>query len=227
MEKTKENGTGKPEEPSSVTTSVFVVAETRLYREGVAGLLAEQQDLEVVGTAGTVRRGLTLIGALRPDVVLLDIEIENSLTAVREICLPRPQTKVIALAIEDKTAQIVNCAEAGVTGFVTHDGSLDDLLDAIRSVRSGELRCSPKIAAALANRVASLAREPGAAMGVHCLTAREMEVIRLIEQGLSNKEIANKMCIGVTTVKNHVHHILNKLNVRRRGQAAALVRVYY
>lgn len=224
---TRKPGNSSPDAHSPVPTTVIVVAETRLYREGVAGLLAAQQDLQVVGTAGTVRRGLSLIAALHPNVVLLDIEIENGIAAAREICNPVPQTKIIALAIEDKTAQIVSCAEAGVTGFITHEGSLDDLLDTIRFACSGELRCSPRIAAALAKRVARLARHPSTAMGVQYLTAREMEVIRLIEQGLSNKEIARQMCIGVTTVKNHVHHILNKLNVHSRGQAAALARAYH
>ena len=223
---TREHGNAKPHETLCVLTTVFVVAETRLYRDGVARLLAAQQGLQVVGTAGTMRQGLTLIGALRPDVVLVDIEIETNLAAIREIGDTTPQTKVIALAIEDETAQIVRCAEMGVAGYLTHDGSLDELLDTICSARAGELHCSPRIAAALARRVASFARDPGPAMGIRYLTAREMEVIRLIEEGLSNKEIAKRMFIGVTTVKNHVHHILEKLNVHRRGQAAALVRKY-
>lgn len=210
-----------------VDVSVFVVAETRLYRDGIANLLASQPGILVVGTAGDVKNGLALIGAQRPDVVLLDSETENSLDAIREIRKPGMQTKVIALAIEDQTSQILNCAEAGASGFITHDGSLDDLVDAINCARAGELHCTPRVAAELAKRVARLSEKPGQAMGVRCLTAREMEVIRLIEKGLSNKEIAKTMQIGVSTVKNHVHNILEKLNVRRRGQAAALIRQQY
>lgn len=212
------------EQDNRQTPSVFVVAETRLYRDGLASLLASQPDVQVIGTAGNIKNGLALIGAQNPDVVLLDIEISDSLDAIRQIRRPGTKTKVITLATNDNAAQIVRCAEAGASGFITHNGSLDELIDAINCACAGELHCTPRVAAALAKRLAGLAKNPSPVTDVRCLTAREMEVIRLIEKGLSNKEIAKQMQIGVSTVKNHVHNILEKLNVSRRAQAAALVR---
>lgn len=169
---------------------------------------------------------MTALRAMHVDVVLLDIETPQAVEAGRQITSLSGVTKVIALALDDKTEQVTKWAEAGMAGFVTQDGSIDDLMSAIVAARSGELRCSPRVAATLLHRVAELAREPGPEFGVQCLTAREMQIIKLIDNGLSNKEIASRLCIGVSTVKNHVHNILEKLNVTRRGQAAARMRSF-
>ncbi len=204
--------------------SVLIVAATKLYRDGLARLIDDQSGFRTTGTANCARQGLALIGAKQPDVVLMDVELDEAFDAISEIGGSFPKTKVVAVGLEDATARIIACAEAGASGFITHEGSLNDLLHAIDCASSDELHCTPRVAAALAHRVASLAQKRQSTMNVHCLTAREMEVVKLVEKGLSNKQIAQAMCIGVATVKNHVHHILEKLNVRSRGQAAALVR---
>jgi two-component system, NarL family, nitrate/nitrite response regulator NarL len=206
--------------------SLLIITPTRLYREGLAKLLGARSNIDVVATAASASELMCAITSLHADVVLLDVEMTYALEAARGIARLSPSTKVIALALDDKTDQVLRCAEAGMAGFVTQDGSVEDLLAAILAATSDELACSPRVAAALLHRVADLARGPAATLGTQCLTAREMEVIKLIDKGLSNKEIAARLRIGVATVKNHVHNILEKLHVQRRGEAAARMRSF-
>jgi two-component system nitrate/nitrite response regulator NarL len=205
--------------------TVLVLTPTRLYREGLSALLGARDGIDVIGTAPAVDEALVALSTLRADVVLLDIDMPNALSAARKMVAVAPAIKVIALALEDQTDRVLDCAEAGMAGFVNQDASVDDLLSAITAATTDELTCTPKIAAALLHRVADLARTaPGQEHDVLSLTNRETDIIKLIDKGLSNKEIAARLCIGVATVKNHVHNILEKLHVHRRGEAAARVR---
>jgi DNA-binding NarL/FixJ family response regulator len=120
--------------------------------------------------------------------------------------------------------QVVACAEAGIAGYVDRDASLRDLVATVRSVARGELLCSPRIAARLMRRVAELADQPRPPQTPAHLTRREREVVALIDEGLSNKEIAQRLNIELPTVKHHVHNVIEKLGVRSRLQAAAHVR---
>jgi DNA-binding NarL/FixJ family response regulator len=147
------------------------------------------------------------------------------LEIARTIMRVIPHTKIIAIAVSDDSSDIVACAEAGMVGYVSRDGSTDEVVAAVHGALRGELHCAPHVAATLFRRLAALA--PGAAADVDrdaVLTPREREIVALIDQGLSNKTIGGRLRIGTPTVKNHVHHILEKLKVRRRGEAAALVR---
>lgn len=117
---------------------------------------------------------------------------------------------------------ILPIREAGVSGYVTRDGSYDELLETIRSVANGELICTPRVAGMLLRRVTKAVWDAGPDFGR--LTARERQTVRLIDRGLSNKEIACRLNIELSTVKNHVHHILEKSSTRRRGAAAAHLR---
>ncbi|HEX7241600.1 MAG TPA: response regulator transcription factor, partial [Longimicrobiaceae bacterium] len=118
---------------------------------------------------------------------------------------------------------VLACAEAGVSGYVSRGASLDDLVGALRSVARGELVCSPHIAGSLFRRVAALSERREASPAA-VLTPREREILGLIDQGLSNKEISRRLRIELSTVKNHVHNLLEKLQVSRRGAAAACLR---
>jgi DNA-binding NarL/FixJ family response regulator len=121
-------------------------------------------------------------------------------------------------------ADIIVCAEAGASGYVTREGSLADLVTAINSAAQDELACSPKIAAALIRRVATLAAaHRDDAVGAR-LSRREIEIVSLIDRGLTNKEIAGRLFIALATVKNHVHNVLDKLDVQGRDEAAAWIR---
>jgi DNA-binding NarL/FixJ family response regulator len=133
---------------------------------------------------------------------------------------------VIVLGVSDDIeSDIVACAEAGVTGYHMRTESLDDLLVLIRRVAAGESVCSPRVAAILAKRLSALAaqRQPPRAKEL-VLTAREAQILTLLELGLSNRDIASQLCIAVHTVKNHLHNLLKKLGVSTRADAAALSR---
>ena len=201
-----------------------VVAEVRFYRDGLAQLLAHRQGCTVAATASGPEEALAAVRDHDPDVVLLALGDATGSALVQEIVEERPGSRVVALGVAEEEDDVVALAEAGVSGYVTTDGSADDVLAVVESVARGETLCSPRIAATLLRRVAALTHERRTRPDDERLTARERQVLALIDQGLSNKEIARGLCIEVATVKNHVHNILEKLQVNRRGEAAALLR---
>ena len=156
-------------------------------------------------------------------MVLLDMAMPESLETARAIVRTTPTLKIVALAVPEFERDVVACAQAGVSGYVPREGSLEDLLAVVWSVKRNELLCSPRMAATLFRRAAT-ATDEGFTIPTRDLTLRELQVVRLLDEGLSNKEIAVHLGIEIATVKNHVHNILHKLNVRRRGEAAARVR---
>ena len=199
---------------------LFVVADVRLYREGLADVLTRQSDVEVVGTAAYGERALEMLRKLRPDVMLLDLGMDAGREIVRRAAEANPETRVVVLAVPDSGEEVAAWAEMGIAGYVGRDAALEQLVDTIRSVAQGETLVSPQVAATLFRRIASLAAERVASTSVH-LTTREDEVLRLVARGLSNKEIGALLTIELPTVKNHVHNILEKMNVQRRGEAVA------
>jgi DNA-binding NarL/FixJ family response regulator len=202
---------------------IFIAAQVRLYREGLVDMLAREPGFSVVGTTGGRNEIVERVRALHPNVVLLDAALPESLITVRELADATP-AKVIALASPETEAAVVAGAEAGISGYVTHDDSPADLVATIRSVNRGDLLCSPRVAGALLRRVATLASDRSAGRHDARLTSRELEILRLLDEGLSNKQIARQLSIELATVKNHVHHILDKLGVARRGEAVARFR---
>jgi DNA-binding NarL/FixJ family response regulator len=203
---------------------VAVVAEVRLYREGLAQILGRHANIKVVATAASTNGSLSPLSELVPDCVLIDMAMPDSVAAIRRVVAAVPAAKVVSLGVADDDRNVLASAEAGASGYVPREGSLEDLVAIIESAVRGEAVCSPRIAAALLRRVASLARDRSSNEVEGHLTSREREITRLIDQGLSNKEIAVRLCIEVATVKNHVHNILEKLQVHRRGEAAARLR---
>jgi two-component system, NarL family, nitrate/nitrite response regulator NarL len=203
---------------------VFVVAHVRLYREALVDVLAHEPGLEVVGACGPRHTALARVAELEPDVVLLDPAATESMELVRELADPAAGLKIVALASSDDEQDMLACAEAGVSGFVTQEESIADLVATIRRAQKGELACSPKLAGALLRRVMVLAAESQGNGSEQLLTAREREVATLLDEGLSNKQIALRLQLEVATVKHHVHHILDKLGVSSRGEAVARLR---
>ncbi len=201
---------------------VLIVADIRLYRDGLAHLLDREDGMSVVGTASDSERAVAQSQRSEPDIVLFDMAIPGSLTATRLIVEGRP--RVIGLGVTEVEQDVLMCAEAGVSGYVPRDASVSDLVRAIWSAERGELLCSPRMAATLFRRAAKSTTSAGYSHPSRSLTARELQIVQLFDSGLSNKEIARRMGIEVGTVKNHVHNILEKLNVRRRGEAAARMR---
>jgi DNA-binding NarL/FixJ family response regulator len=209
--------------PQTHLLRVAIVAEVRLYREGLARSLDRIAGLAVVGAAADRDGALDLVARRNPHVVLVDLAAPDGIGAVRAVASTAAAPKVVALVVSEAGSEVIASAEAGVAGYVTRNQSIEDVVSAMRSAVRNEAACSPRVATALLRRIAVLA---GGAppTGAAPLTAREREILGLIDQGLSNKQIARRLCIQVATVKNHVHSILKKLGATRRGEAAARMR---
>jgi DNA-binding NarL/FixJ family response regulator len=203
---------------------VVIVADIRLYREGLAAMLNREPGLVVVATATDAQAAVRTARETRPDVALVDLGMADGTAVLRRLADGAPDTAVVALTVPETERVVIDCAEAGVAGYVTRAGSLNDVVAAVTSAARGEAHCSPRMARMLLRRLRTLDREPAVTGADTFLTTRELEIVDLIDEGLSNKEIAQRLTIEVPTVKNHVHHILEKLQVQRRSQAAAQVR---
>jgi two-component system, NarL family, nitrate/nitrite response regulator NarL len=204
--------------PQITRVRVLIAAAARLYREGLARELTDRPSFEVIGLASTAHAAMARLRALAPDVSLVDLGMPGSLPLVRAMRADRPEVQVVTLSVPEAELEVLACADAGAAGFVTLDSSLDDLCAILRSVGRGEALYPPWIAGALLRHVAALASGGGGTLGMD-LTARERDVMELVDRGLSNKEIGRLLHIELPTVKNHVHNILRKLQVSRRSDA--------
>jgi len=204
--------------------SLVVVSDVRLYREGLSSSLSGQAGLVVVGAAGDRSGALELVSTTRPDAVILDMATRDSLELARALAAAQPCVRIVAFAVEEVDRDILLCAEAGVAAWVPCNASLGDLVSIVKHIARDELICSPKLTATLIRRLATLARGVAKPVPGTMLTGREREIVALLDHGLSNKEIAQRLHVELATVKNHVHNILEKLQVTRRSEAAAVLR---
>ena len=200
---------------------VILVANIRLYSESLGESLA-RREFEVVAVTGTVEGALALCRVHAPEVVLVDMAVNGDPDAVHVLACKNPEVHVLALGVPENAQDVIACAEAGVVGYVSREASLHDLCEAILGAARGELRSSARIA----NVLLAGAGRKGAGLGRtsaerSSLTIRELEVAGLISLGRSNKAIARELDICLSTVKNHVHHVLQKLGVSKRGEVAA------
>lgn len=205
--------------------SVAIVADIRLYREGLADVLDRQPEITVVDAAGSDPADIDRVVRAQPNVVVIDMVMPTSASIARGFAKTAPQIKVVALGVPPTVTHVLACAETGVVGCVARDGSLDDLLTAVRRAAQGEAQYSPQIVAVLLHRIA-VRTERRQVPATDRLTARELEIVTLLDRGLTNKEIARRLFIEPATVKNHVHHILEKLHISRRTEVAAWVRAH-
>jgi DNA-binding NarL/FixJ family response regulator len=189
----------------------------RIYRDTVAAELDRQEGIQVLAVVGTSDEVVAWLHGRGADVVLADATTGAGIRAVEALSVAEPSAKVVALAGDGWG--VIACAEAGVSGFVTCESTVDDMAAAASAVARGESACSPTVAAMVLRHMGN--REPTR------LTPREREILALIDDGLSNKEIAADLSIGVSTVKNHVHNILEKLGARRRSEAVARARTHF
>jgi two-component system nitrate/nitrite response regulator NarL len=201
----------------------FILVGVRLYREGLERFLQAHASVEVIGSSARPSEAIDRIHDLRPDVVLVDLGMVDGRSAARRIRMAS-EARVVALAVSETGAEVVAWAEAGMAGYVSRDGSLDDLVATIERASRGETLCPPTIMASVIERLAAHANGPSQLEDRPQLTRREREIIGLIDQGLSNKEIARALSIALPTVKNHVHNILEKLQVRRRAEVPSVLR---
>jgi DNA-binding NarL/FixJ family response regulator len=207
--------------PPTEAIRVLVIAQVRLYREGLAQAL-ESRRFNVVGATATESGGITLAASTSTDIVLLDMGMPAAHIFIRSLLSQAPQAKIVGLGVSETEEDVLGCIEEGVCGYVPREGSIDELIAVIDNVMDGRMLCPPRIVAALARRLTLLRGPDDIASRV--LTQREEEVADLLARGMSNKEIAVQLHIEVATVKNHIHRILDKLHARSRGQVAAQLR---
>jgi len=199
---------------------VLLCSPIRFYRDGLVGAFGSTHDVLIVGTASRRHECIARSMEHRPDVVLLDMGTPESLMIIRDLVAAAAGLKVVAVAVPEDEPMVIACAKAGVAGYVTREETLDDLTEIVRVVAGGESHCPASLTGFLLRRIAMQADDDAPAETVR-LTRREDEVLALIGEGLSNKQIAWRLCIELPTVKNHVHRILEKLAVDGRSEAAA------
>jgi DNA-binding NarL/FixJ family response regulator len=202
---------------------LLIVSKNRLYREGLALALMPVDWLRVVGQLSDREAVLAHLRSSSVDALLLDVSGSESHELVRAGRVVAPTVPIVALGLGESEGDILSWIEAGVVAYVTDDDSLDCLVSTVDRAVRGELVCSPRLAGSLVRKVAALAAYRHQNVGDMPLTRREYEIGSLLEQHLSNKEIAARLGIEVATVKNHVHNLLEKLGVRRRTDAARVL----
>lgn len=207
---------------------IFIVDDLRLLREGLVSLLAEQAEFTVIGAAASGNQALEEIKALHPEVALIDIGMpeKDGIAMTQVLRREAPAVKVIILGMLDLTHEIMGCIEAGAAGYALKEASFDSLVETIRAVHAGESVCSSRMAASLFSRIAEFASEHRGELPLSSirLTARELEILNAIAQGLCNKDIAKRLGIEPQTVKNHIHNILDKLQLHTRLEAVQYAR---
>lgn len=211
-----------------MTIRILLVDDQRLFREGLRTLLSLSEEVEVVGEASNGQEALTEAARLRPDVVLMDLRMPvlDGVAATRRLHEELPDCRVIILTTFDDDDYVFDGLRAGAVGYLLKDVSHEKLLEAIRATAAGESFLQPSVAAKVVAEFARLntAAPPKPAPLVEPLSDRELEILRLLSNGLSNKEIAMQLYITEGTVKNHVTNVLGKLDVRDRTQAAIKAR---
>jgi DNA-binding NarL/FixJ family response regulator len=208
-----------------VSVRVLLVDDQALFREALATLLSVRDDIEVVGEAGNGDEAVRRAADLEPDVVLMDLRMPvlDGVAATRRLKAERPQARVIALTTFDDDEDVFAALRAGAVGYLLKDVSSARLVEAILAAARGESVLQPSVAAKVVARFAQLPDEPAAPRPqplVVPLSERELDVVRLLADGRSNREIAGTLHLAEGTVKNHVTNVLGKLGARDRTQAA-------
>src|SRR5262245_47117015 len=202
---------------------IFILSNVRLLCDGLLLALSQQPSVIVTGAADLSTPPARIV-EFAPDVLLLDVGTPRALDTSLPCRQLLPALKVVAIAVADIEQDVFACAQDGVSVFVSGNGSIQYVVKAIHCAMRDELACSPRTAALLVSQVAALATKRAAGAACGALTRREQEIVSLVSAGLSNKEIARQLRIQNATVKNHIHSILGKLQVRRRGEIAAHMR---
>jgi len=200
---------------------ILIADDHAVVREGTRRILEQEPDMEVVGEAGDGEEAVNLATSLKPDVVIMDISMPkmDGIEATRLIKAACPTISVLALSAYDDDQFVFSLLEAGAAGYLLKSVRGRELLDAIRAVYSGESVLHPSIARKVLNRFVSASGKPEGKEPSGMLSDREMEVLKLAAKGLSNQDIAEKLCLSIRTVQGHLGHIFNKLQVGSRTEA--------
>jgi two-component system NarL family response regulator len=200
---------------------VAVVDDQELFRRGLTMLLTVEDDIEVVGEAGDGVAATELAASAVPDVVLMDVRMPKrsgieACVAIKEVA---PTARIIMLTVSDEEADLYDAVKNGASGYLLKDSSIEEVAQAIRVVADGQSLISPSMAIKLLDEFKQMSRSDRQQVPSPRLTDRELEVLRLVAQGLNNREIAKRLFISENTVKNHVRNILEKLQLHSRMEA--------
>jgi two-component system, NarL family, nitrate/nitrite response regulator NarL len=207
------------------TIRIAIVDDHPLFREGVTRSLSEIGGFEMVGEGATAQDAERLATTVRPDILLLDISMPGGgLTAVANILASHPAQKIVMLTVSEANADVTKALNAGVSGYVLKGVGSRGLADILRNVAAGESYLSPTLSARLLSDLQSQQPTDGVAERLRQLTERQTEILRLVAEGLSNKEVALRLELQEKTVKHHMTGVLSKLNVRNRTEAALVMR---
>jgi len=201
---------------------VLIVDDQALFREGLHTLLSVQMDFEVVGEASNGEEALRMAASFQPDVILMDVRmpVMDGVAATERLRLTLPETRVIILTTFDDDGAIFEGLKAGAVGYLLKDVSSDKLNEAIRTAARGDYFLLPSITAKVVAEFSRLAKATSPVPEIqNPLSHREVEILNLVSEGLSNREIADRLVISEGTVKNHLTSILGKLDARDRMQA--------
>jgi DNA-binding NarL/FixJ family response regulator len=210
----------------SETIRVLLADDQRVVREGLATLLGLVEGVDVVGTAADGEEVVALVRELRPDVVLMDLRMPNcdGVEATRRLRDVDPDTRVLILTTYADDRSVIDALRAGARGYLTKDAGADEIRQALLQVVDGQAAIDPAVQHHLIDAIAGAASDADPANDARRalpdgLTAREVEVLGLIAQGMSNAEIADRLVVSETTVKSHINHLFAKTGVRDRAQA--------
>lgn len=206
---------------------ILIVDDHILFREGLTGLLRAQEDMNVVGECGTVREAIDMAKQVRPEVILMDFSLPDGtgLDATRAILAEQPQAQIIFLTVHDNDERMISAMRAGAKGYLLKNLSVNKLLASLRALERGEAAISRTMMARVLQEFSQPtplpASDPSPLVG---LTSREIEVLQELADGITNQEIATRLFISENTVKNHIHNILEKLNLHNRREAIEFAR---
>ena len=205
-------------------SDLVLAIRARIYRDGLVQALAARPDITVVAAAGDTESALTAVQRCAPDLLLADTTLAGALALATRARALGAGTRVVALAVDTgDDGTLLQWAEAGAVGFVTCDNTLDELVHCVDAALGGELACSPRVSATLLRRLTELAAERAPVHALPPLTPRQQHILQFLQTGLSNKQIARELGIEIDTVKNDVHHLLRRLQVRDRHDAVAAI----
>jgi two-component system NarL family response regulator len=202
---------------------VLIVDDHALFRRGLQMVLRQEPDIEVVGEAEDGFEAVGKAQELMPDVVLMDVRMpkRSGIEATQEIRALLPHVKILMLTISDEEADLYDAIKAGASGYLLKEISIDEVAEAVRTVHSGQSRISPSMASKLLQEFAAMSKRADERQQLPAprLTEREMEVLKLVAQGMNNRDIGRELFISENTVKNHIRNILEKLHLRSRMEA--------
>lgn len=215
-----------PDQPSPVAPDairVMICDDHALFRRGLIMVLESEDGIDVVGEAEDGAEAIRKAEELAPDVVLMDVRMPNvsGIEATRAIAEVVPSAKILMLTVSDEEDDLYDAIKAGATGYLLKEISIEEVASAIRAVVSGQSLISPSMASKLLSEFTNLAKRADERQAVPTprLTGRELEVLKLVAEGMSNREIAGELYISENTVKNHVRNILEKLHLHSRMEA--------